>query len=110
MALAERTRSCRVRKVVWLAGDSICLHHADALDAYGEWESPVVIVSDGPYGLGGGGDLSDPAQLPEWSEPHVRAWAAKATALTTLWFWNTEIGWATVHPVLARHGWVYRQC
>ena len=27
-----------------------------------------------------------------------------------LWFWNTEIGWASVHPVLAAHGWEYRCC
>jgi site-specific DNA-methyltransferase (adenine-specific) len=26
---------------------------------------------------------------------------------TTLWFWNSEIGWAVVHPVLERHGWRY---
>lgn len=25
-----------------------------------------------------------------------------------MWFWNTEIGWATVHPILAQHGWEYR--
>ena len=29
---------------------------------------------------------------------------------TTLWFWNTEIGWANVHPVLVKHGWEYRAC
>jgi len=28
---------------------------------------------------------------------------------TTLWFWNTEIGWATVHPLLSREGWEYVQ-
>ena len=26
-----------------------------------------------------------------------------------MWFWNTEIGWATVHPLLARQGWEYVQ-
>lgn len=70
----------------------------------------MVIIADGPYGLGGAGDLKGAGDLPAWYEPHVRHWTAKATALTTLWFWNTEIGWATVHPVLARHGWIYRQC
>lgn len=25
-----------------------------------------------------------------------------------MWFWCNEIGWATVHPLLARHGWQYR--
>jgi hypothetical protein len=26
-----------------------------------------------------------------------------------LWFWNTELGWASVHPVLTAHGWDYVQ-
>ena len=30
--------------------------------------------------------------------------------MTTLWFWNTEIGWANVHPTLVEHGWEYRNC
>lgn len=34
----------------------------------------------------------------------------KATHATTLWFWNTEIGWALVHPVLEKHGWQYVGC
>ena len=35
---------------------------------------------------------------------------ARATPETTLWFWNSELGWATVHPLLAEHGWEYRSC
>jgi site-specific DNA-methyltransferase (adenine-specific) len=27
---------------------------------------------------------------------------------TTLWFWCSEIGWATVHPLLIKNGWQYR--
>jgi hypothetical protein len=82
----------------------------DALSLYGLWPAPVVIVADGPYGLGGPGDLRRVTDLPDWYDPHAAAWAAAATPLTTLWFWNKEVGWATAHPVLARHGWVYRQC
>ena len=26
-----------------------------------------------------------------------------------LWFWNTEVGWATVHPLLVASGWDYLQ-
>jgi len=92
------------------ANGNVTLHQGDALDLYDRWDAPVVIVSDGAYGLGGKGDVPSVAELPLWYEPHVRAWAGKATPLTTLWFWNTEIGWATVHPLLVRHGWVYRQC
>ncbi|HEY6541348.1 MAG TPA: hypothetical protein VIZ18_10440, partial [Ktedonobacteraceae bacterium] len=39
---------------------------------------------------------------------HIAAWSRYALPETTLWFWNTEIGWATVHPILALHGWEYK--
>lgn len=73
-----------------------------------KWPAPQVIVSDGGYGvLGFEGDTSDHLDLPRWYEPHIAAWSKKATPQTTLWFWNSEIGWAAVHPVLERHGWRY---
>lgn len=80
----------------------------DSLTHYDKWETPGCIVSDGAYGvLGFEGDTSDHIGMPEWYEPHVAAWSRRATAKTVLWFWNSEIGWATVHPVLERHGWRY---
>ena len=83
----------------------------DALIYYDQWDSPALIVSDGPYGLSGyDGDLARPEQLRQWYEPHVAAWTRRATASTTLWFWNTEVGWAEVHPVLRDAGWIYRAC
>lgn len=82
---------------------------ADALERYEEWPSPTVIVSDGAYGVGGfPGDPPTTAGLPEWYAPHVAAWSRNALPSTTLWFWGTELGWATVHPVLQLHGWEYR--
>jgi site-specific DNA-methyltransferase (adenine-specific) len=45
--------------------------------------------------------------MPEWYEPHVAAWSKAATAQTVLWFWNSEIGWAAVHPILEKYGWRY---
>ena len=42
--------------------------------------------------------------------PHVERWSERALPETTLWFWNTEIGWATAHPLLAEYGWEYRSC
>ena len=48
--------------------------------------------------------------LPHIYEPHVAAWASASTPLTTLWFWNTELGWATVHPTIEAHGWRFRNC
>jgi len=82
----------------------------DAADAYATWPTPALIVSDGAYGVGGfPGDPRTPGGLADWYEPHVEAWAKHSAFDTTLWFWNTEIGWATVHPTLERHGWEYVQ-
>lgn len=89
----------------------ISLFCGDALSFYQDWDSPVVIISDGPYGIGGyAGDPHIHHNLANWYEPHIAAWSAKASPQTTLWFWNTEVGWATVHPVLEKYGWEYREC
>ena len=86
----------------------ISVELGDSLKHYHQWETPTAIVSDGGYGiLGFEGDTSDHLALPQWYEPHVTAWSKQATASTTLWFWNSEIGWATVHPILEKHGWRY---
>ena len=80
----------------------------DSLDHYAAWSAPDVIISDGAYGvLGFEGDTSDHLGIAAWYEPHVKAWSARAKPGTTLWFWNSEIGWATAHPVLERHGFRY---
>jgi DNA methylase len=86
------------------------LHRGDALDAYRCWPAPAAIVSDGAYGVRGfHGDTIGVAGLGEWYRPHVAAWSRYATPATTLWFWNTEVGWATVHPLLTASGWDYVQ-
>ena len=83
----------------------------DAKSLYSKWPTPTVIVSDGPYGLGMfKEDPTDPESLVDFYEPHIRLWSKLSAAYTTLWFWNTEIGWATVHPVLKKHGWKYVNC
>jgi hypothetical protein len=88
--------------------DGISIYNSDSLSLYSQWPPPIVIVSDGPYGLNNfHGDLRSPEQLPQWYEPHVRLWTEMSTPQTTLWFWNSEIGWALVHPVLAKYGWKY---
>ena len=89
----------------------ITLCCGDSLAYYPEWEAPTVIISDGGYGiLGFEGDTSNHLGLENWYEPHVMVWARAATPSTTLWFWNSEIGWAAVHPVLEKHGWRYQNC
>lgn len=94
-----------------LGDNTIHLFCGDAMDLYDNWETPTVIISDGPYGVNGyPGDLLTPHGLAEWYEPHIKKWSELSTPLTTLWFWNTEVGWATVHPVLEKHGWTYVSC
>lgn len=91
--------------------DGVKIFGGNALELYQEWESPIVIISDGAYGLGGfPGDPPTSDTLDEWYEPHIIKWSEYATPLTTLWFWNSEIGWATVHPLLKKYGWEYRNC
>lgn len=87
---------------------SVQLEQDDVINRYVTWLPPTAIVSDGAYGLG----LfpSDPIskdELLDWYAPHVEAWSQYALPLTTLWFWCSEIGWATVHPLLERYGWQY---
>lgn len=88
--------------------DLTCVRFGDSRSFYADWAPPTCIVSDGAYGvLGFEGDTSDHTGMPEWYEPHVAAWSDAATAQTVLWFWNSEIGWAAVHPVLEKYGWRY---
>ncbi len=83
----------------------------DFLSLVSSWPQPTVIVSDGPYGIGSFlGDPLSPDQLADWYRPFVAQWSEHALPETTLWFWNTEIGWANVHPILAEFGWEYRAC
>src|SRR5712692_5775295 len=89
----------------WLRGH---LHCGDARDVYRDWPAPTTIISDGAYGVGGfPGDPRTPETLGEWYRSHIEAWTKSCRPATTLWFWNTEIGWAIVHPVLAEFGWEY---
>lgn len=86
------------------------LYNADALKMYGNWPEPTCIIVDGPYGLGKfPGEPKTPYGLAEWYAPHVAAWSMYAATDSTLWFWNTELGWAIVHPILEQHGWQFEE-
>ncbi|MCK5346574.1 MAG: site-specific DNA-methyltransferase [Candidatus Heimdallarchaeota archaeon] len=88
--------------------DGVHLFHGDSMDFYHKWEKPTVIISDGGYGvLGFEGDTSDHLGLPNWYENHIKEWSKYALPSTSLWFWNSEIGWAAVHPILEKYGWRY---
>lgn len=91
--------------------ERITLCYGNSLDYYRDWLPPDVIISDGGYGiLGFEGDTSDHLGLPDWYEPHIKMWAEKIPRTSTLWFWNSEVGWASVHPVLEKYGWRYVSC
>lgn len=86
------------------------LFYGDSLDAYNTWESPTTIISDGAYGIGGfDGDPKQTNDLVEWYTPHIKEWSKAATNQTSLWFWNTEVGWATCHNILLENNWQYVQ-
>ncbi|HEX9946816.1 MAG TPA: DNA methyltransferase [Allosphingosinicella sp.] len=86
------------------------LHLGNALSVYDEWLPPTVIISDGPYGLGKfPGEPHSPNKLAVWYAQHAAAWARHAQPFTTLWFWNSEIGWVKSHPALELHGWEYQE-
>lgn len=84
-------------------GDS--LHHCT------NWPAPTVIVSDGPYGLRSyPGDPPTPDGLADLYEPHLRIWHDLALPSCTLWFWNSEQGWANCHRRIEECGWEFRNC
>lgn len=84
--------------------------NADVLRCYGAWPAPTMIHVDGPYGIGGfPGDPISYDELPEVYLPHIAAWTKAARPSTTLWFWGTELGWATMHPYLDKAGWDYQE-
>ncbi len=91
--------------------DNTILYHNHVETVYKEFPSPTVIISDGAYGLGlFDGDPNSVSELQDWYEPHVAAWSHNANWNTTLWLWNTEQGWATIHPLLEEYGWEYKSC
>jgi site-specific DNA-methyltransferase (adenine-specific) len=87
------------------------LHFDRAEHLYEHWPSPVCIIADGPYGVSGfPGDHHSASTLADWYRPHVEAWSRYSTPQTTLWFWGTEVGWASVHALLLDSDWEYRSC
>ncbi len=112
--LLKETRclaAMRVPKVTRFHRDEVSIYRGDALQWYALWDPPTVIISDGPYGLGSyPGDPPTAQGLAECYAPHITAWAQRALPSTTLWFWNSELGWAIVHGLLDSCGWEYRSC
>jgi len=109
-ALPHKLKEAQPSPVVF-SRDGISLFNRNVMNLYDEWEEPVVIISDGAYGLKGfPGDPPTPDGLPNWYKAHIAKWSERSTPLTTLWFWNTEYGWAKVHPLLEDNGWMFKSC
>lgn len=89
----------------------IVLECGDSLELCDKWDSPTVIVSDGPYGLASyPGDPPTPEGLAEFYRPFLEKWYRHANTSATLWFWNSEQGWANCHRVIEECGWKFRNC
>ena len=86
------------------------LHVGNVSDVYREWPAPDLIISDGAYGVRGfNGDTVDTTDILEWYKPHIIEWSRAAKPSTSLFFWNMEIGWANIHPLLEANGWEFVQ-
>ena len=91
--------------------DSVRIDFGDSLKICENWEAPTVIVSDGPYGLGSyPGDPVSPEGLAECYRPFLLKWYERSLHSTTLWFWNSEQGWANCHRMIEECGWEFRNC
>jgi DNA modification methylase len=98
-------------KAVQFIRDGAAIDLGDSLKAYKRWAPPAVIISDGPYGLGSyKGDPPTPDNLSDFYAPHLSEWSRRARPYTTLWFWNSELGWANVHHLIQENGWEFRNC
>ncbi|MDR1263149.1 MAG: hypothetical protein LBK46_06635, partial [Oscillospiraceae bacterium] len=93
-----------------IISNSFHFYCGNVLESYDKWPVPQTIISDGAYGVRGfDGDTTGVGGLAEWYRPHLKAWDRFARPSSALWFWNTEIGWATVHPLIESYGWKYVQ-
>ena len=90
--------------------NKINLYNSPVEKMYDQWPSPDLIFSDGPYGLNFfDEDYSSKKKMLNWYIPHIEAWSMRASYKTVLLFCGREISWATMHPVLEKNGWIYRQ-
>lgn len=93
-----------------IVSDRFQYHLGNVAEVYSRWPRPDLIISDGAYGVRGfRGDTECAEGLGQWYTSHIVQWSKFSKPSTTLWFWNTEIGWATLHPILEANGWEYVQ-
>lgn len=97
--------------VVPFASDFIRIEFGDSYSLCQKWLPPTVIISDGPYGLKSyPGDPPTPDGLADFYRPFLRRWYDLSLPSATLWFWNSEQGWANCHREIEANGWEFRNC
>ena len=90
---------------------TVSIEFGDSLKLCESWAAPTVIVSDGPYGLASyPGDPVSPEGLADCYKPFLLKWYERSLPSTTLWFWNSEQGWANCHRMIEACGWEFRNC
>lgn len=100
-----------IQKSVPKKKTDIVIEYGDSLRLCDRWDAPTVIVADGPYGLGSyPGDPETPEGLADFYRPFLKKWYELAVPSATLWFWNSEQGWANCHRVIEECGWEFRNC
>lgn len=74
-----------------------------------EESSFTLAIVDGPYAMGKADwDAMTTPELPEWYRPHLMDIDRLCADSASLYLWNTEEGWATLHPLLLELGWRFR--
>lgn len=107
--VAAESYQDKSQPVTELREDGVVITNSDVTKKYESWETPNVIISDGAYGTGHfPGEPDKIGELTDWYRPHIKAWSKYASPATTLFLWNTEEGFAEIHPLLKAHGWEYR--
>jgi DNA modification methylase len=87
------------------------LWHGDSLEVYPLLEEGLVelVICDGPYGLQIGDEEWDRVDdLVALYEPHVAAWDRVCAPGASVYLWGSEQAWATLHPLMLRHGWRFQ--
>jgi hypothetical protein len=69
--------------------------------------SVALTISDGPYGISKA-VWDRIASLPDFYRPHIAEWTRISAPSSSLYFWSTSEGWASVHPEIVAAGWTFR--
>ena len=108
--MADKVIRIKTSRPQDVRGDRYTLHRGNVLDAYPDRRPRPDSQRWGLWrARDSEGDTVSADGLVDWYAPHVAQWSKRAKPSTSLWFWNTPVGWATVHPLLEAGGREYVQ-